>query len=640
MKKLFFLGALFAVGLSFTACSDKDDVGTEVQQGENGGNNYIAISINLPTDRVNMSRADDNAGTITFDDGLDTEYEVKDATLLVFDKTSQYFKKAYSLSKDGFTKDGTDKQVTSHGTKIIQMVGTSVVAGDLALVVLNNNDLFTLSGNNIVFGEEPFSGTYSQFQAKTATTTGLDASSMMGSGKGFYMANAPLSDKQGSTTTAPTGAAVQVLVPITTVYKTYAEAEAGAADQIYVERGMAKVTMNKTIGTTTMQNSKVGNQNLTATLDGWTLDNCNPNSYLVRSTDGYAGFVTLKSVATGGVYRYIGNSQITYPTIPSYPYRTYFAKSHGYDAAKTLNRVLAPTYYAAGDEEVVAGTKEIGNLKTPGTSFSTDFGNTNPQYCFENTFPVSLQVVNNTTLVQLKVTAKTGSTPEDLYTAGGNKTNIYTETTIKELIASAAYDYVVSQNWVKEGTFSSKDITVNLTKVNSATNEVTAVTISYNTTTNTSEGDATLKAGAFTEDVEGTSGTFVANVNTTALQAVGTVLKYVGGVSYYHIRIKHFGDALTPWNNGEYGSTAPSGNTTGTIYPANGSNQDNNYLGRYGVLRNNWYDLKINKINYLGDAVPKTGNWPGTPDDELDNYITFQINVLSWAKHVTQEADL
>ena len=57
-------------------------------------------------------------------------------------------------------------------------------------------------------------------------------------------------------------------------------------------------------------------------------------------------------------------------------------------------------------------------------------------------------------------------------------------------------------------------------------------------------------------------------------------------------------------------------------------------------LRNNWYDLRVTKVRMLGDAEPKTGDWPGTPDDELDNYISFQINVLSWAKHETQAAEL
>ena len=49
------------------------------------------------------------------------------------------------------------------------------------------------------------------------------------------------------------------------------------------------------------------------------------------------------------------------------------------------------------------------------------------------------------------------------------------------------------------------------------------------------------------------------------------------------------------------------------------------------LLRNNWYDISVSGIKRLGDAVPHTGNWPGTTDDEFDNYITLRL-ISSWAK--------
>ena len=81
--------------------------------------------------------------------------------------------------------------------------------------------------------------------------------------------------------------------------------------------------------------------------------------------------------------------------------------------------------------------------------------------------------------------------------------------------------------------------------------------------------------------------------------------------------------------------TAPSSTT---IYPDN-SNLNGDYLGRYGVLRNNWYALSVTSVRSLGDATPHENDWPDTPDDELDNYLAFRINVLSWAKR-TQGAAL
>lgn len=54
-------------------------------------------------------------------------------------------------------------------------------------------------------------------------------------------------------------------------------------------------------------------------------------------------------------------------------------------------------------------------------------------------------------------------------------------------------------------------------------------------------------------------------------------------------------------------------------------------------MRNNWYDISVNKIQTLGDAT--TPALSSDPDDVLENYISVSINVLSWSKH-SQGADL
>lgn len=90
---------------------------------------------------------------------------------------------------------------------------------------------------------------------------------------------------------------------------------------------------------------------------------------------------------------------------------------------------------------------------------------------------------------------------------------------------------------------------------------------------------------------------------------------YKNGESYYIARIKHFGDDLTPWvaGNDNYG----------------GKNLE--WLGRYGVLRNNWYDLAINSISGPGyPDVPEVK--PTDPDDEDTKYINVSVKILSWAK--------
>ena len=109
------------------------------------------------------------------------------------------------------------------------------------------------------------------------------------------------------------------------------------------------------------------------------------------------------------------------------------------------------------------------------------------------------------------------------------------------------------------------------------------------------------------------------------------VATYENGTSYYPVRIKHFGDELTPWKSTE----TPKPTVSDGAYPD--ANQAGNYLGRYGVLRNNWYSIDVKGIKKLGSpVVPEV---TGDTDDELAAYISVKINVLSWAKR-TQGATL
>ena len=59
---------------------------------------------------------------------------------------------------------------------------------------------------------------------------------------------------------------------------------------------------------------------------------------------------------------------------------------------------------------------------------------------------------------------------------------------------------------------------------------------------------------------------------------------------------------------------------------------DGKYLGRYGVVRNNWYELQVSAIKNLGSPTIPTA--PENPDDENQYYLTFKVNIHSWAKRV------
>lgn len=74
--------------------------------------------------------------------------------------------------------------------------------------------------------------------------------------------------------------------------------------------------------------------------------------------------------------------------------------------------------------------------------------------------------------------------------------------------------------------------------------------------------------------------------------------------------------------------------------PYGTTNQAENFLGRYGVLRNNWYNIEITNIKNVGSAVvPEIKLNDPTSGDKPENYISVRINVLSWAKR-NQSVDL
>ena len=653
MKKFSFL-ALAAAGMLFAACSSDKDVAVEgTTPAVDDGKQFLALNINLPVDngtitRDNSTTDDNNYGDDSFElnDGLESEYTVNDATLIVFrgslaTEDAATFVAAYAINPEPW-KMSADKQVTDYSTKIVQKVGTTVQAGDLAFVVLNKNNLFEIEGTTLTVNGTEFAGTFGELRdlTKTAnfatnTTGGLTAANEM-KNNGFYMCNAPLTDKAGSGSTEPAGPKVQTLVEIKKVYETEQAAREGSCAEIYVERGMAKVTLRQAIETSTL-GTKYGDgvdgvtaADLNLTINAWVLDNTNASSFLVRSIDGHDDFIGLIN-PVANKYRYIGISPIIEGSPETFKYRTYFAKDTNYEETSTPSDFGNP----------LNGLTKVANIKAAG-AMSEKFGEENPLYCFENTFDVAHQSVNNTTLVRLKVTAKTGTDAEDLYIINGNKSVIYKEADVKTLIANKCVELV------KAAGVQSKDAT-DANKIKSSDFTVTLGAVDADGYKNISkiEFDITAKVSDATTSLIPAAADLLASVknlykDNTVGSKNGSILCYEGGVSYYTIRIKHFGDQLTPWKTS---TITPVPSLVNGSYPGwdgvkdTEENAAKNYLGRYGVLRNNWYDIRVKYIKYLGESVTVDYRNDPTPDDEIDGYIAVQINILSWAKR-TQEWSL
>lgn len=96
--------------------------------------------------------------------------------------------------------------------------------------------------------------------------------------------------------------------------------------------------------------------------------------------------------------------------------------------------------------------------------------------------------------------------------------------------------------------------------------------------------------------------------------ANGVIKYYKGGVCYYNVYIRHFDDEQTPLPNDF----------------TNANDYDASTLGRWGVVRNNWYELTVNSVSGPGEPdIPEVDD--DDPADEQNQYINCDINILSWA---------
>ena len=221
MKGLYLPLALAAT-LALGACSS-DNV---VDNGESkpidlskGG--FVKMSLNLPTDNNHGSRA-------TLDDGLANEYGIKNAYLVLFeggdDENAATIKGAYALNSSNFEAVGDDPNHVTI-TKRIAFANDTKKPSDsnkhiYALVVLNNNGLFTVDGTthtltfaaNITPGDYATTANFANF-SKAIASTNTDGETPFASdvaNNGIFMTNAPLCTKPGGGT-APTGAKIKTL---------------------------------------------------------------------------------------------------------------------------------------------------------------------------------------------------------------------------------------------------------------------------------------------------------------------------------------------------------------------------------------------------------------------------------------------
>ena len=625
MKKLFF-PAVAALALGLASCSSDNvgpDGGGQPSFAEGG---YAKVAIALPTQNGDSRAADGDQAD--FNDGLASEYKVYDAKLILFqggeNENDAVFHSAYNLPVS-MDMDKNEQQITAT-TKIVSRLkdGANLHGSKLyALVVLNSNGFFTVGADNSLTltngTSAPFTGTIAALQSTVVAAGNDERYGEKFTKNGFLMLNAPLADAPGAYVSAVPRANVKTLADFSdAVYKTEAEALQHSATEIFVERAVSKVTMAenlqgilKTSGMTVDGPAGASTDNPEWKVVGWDLDVTNNSSYLVRNTKSSYNWNGLKAEGLAN-YRFIGDKNVKANTTL---YRTYWA--------------IDPNYGGLNEPSYAFDKNDFSYVAPDYTAFSTNFGDDAPKYCFENTFDVAHQNKQETTRAIVKVKIGQNGT---FYTVNGDKSHLYTEATLKDRVYAAVLNEPVVANWLKNNGGSSNAADHGITfdgldTRDNTTGKITVSTLRVKSATNISKD---FQLTDFFADPTGK--TF-----NDAL-GLGDILSYEGGYAYYPIRIKHFGDDLTPWNKNET-KKPTAGGTTADTYPGTDAVAANNYLGRYGVLRNNWYNIAVTSISGLGDAVVPKVDSDSSTDDDLYNYIAVRINILSWAKR-QQNADL
>lgn len=633
MNRLFLMA--LAAGM-MVSCSDEataPETGVRPSQGETG---YIALSINMPQTSGSGTRANDS-----FNDGIPAEYHANDATLILFTGDSEdseseaTVKGVYDMS-NLVPQEAEDGNITVKYNAVQQITNPASGTEKLyAMVVLNESGLIEVSGtdgaSSTLNGQNMTAMKFTDFTAATAdyllTDTNLGAIANV-SGSNFLMSNAPLANKKGGTT-APSSAAINTLVEVdpNNIYPSETAARSGEATEITVERAVAKVTVKSTASPSVVSGTEI----TTFDINGWTLCNTNKKSYFTRNVDCGTPSWWGYQAHSSSDYRFIGSDDVyTTDDDPAVSYyRTYWAKDPNYDS------------YKSGEFNVVKGIPaSLNNLGTDA-------------YCLENTFNVANQNQNQTTGVIVKATLTVNGAESDdnksFFTLNGDKSTIYTfakmlekakEFYLKNADVKAACED--ASTGLLSGQLDASDLVVELTN-SDGTTKVTLDGTGDAISDFTKAGNYTLtsiyvKDASASKFKSGVVPDKLKSTNTALINAikknVGTVSYYKDGVAYYYVLIRHFDDSQTPWDADKLAEEDLSGS-----YPDSYQSKtaEENWLGRYGVVRNNWYQVNVTGIAQIGDAEAPV--IPGKPDDTREQWIKAEINVLSWAVR-TQDAVL
>lgn len=565
--KIKHLFGLAVIAAMSASCSSNEDLGTA---GPGTGTNETGVgyaTFTINLPSVSGTRVADDGGA-EMNEGTANEYAVKSATALIFQKYG---------SDEGSCKFVESVDLPTAAADWTDDTTVGITTTKKLVAKLTNVDtknqyyVLVLLNNNKTGGVKvplPTVGqSYNEWNSQILTPSVDD----LAADNDFYMANAPLKGTASPTTL--------VTINKENIYSSKEKAEAGtSAATVYVERGVAKMSVTDPATKTVIDKATNNPTKSTVEFNNWALDITNKNTYAVHNIDG----LSTDFPAIWTTPRFIGTNS-----------RVYWGKDPNYNL-DNLN---------TGKE--VDREREFNFIKAT-NGINKTFAES--AYCLENTFNLANMYQGQTTRVIFKATyapkddtGKSLAEPDGTFYTIGNMTTILNETALETAVNTAATSVLPG---------CTVDYTTNLKQEGS--HVITLADIKDSTgTTLIADKDYNGKTGTeIVKEINDKLGLIDGAGHAEAMVGINT---YAQGVTYYIARVKHFG-SLTPWSSGEsYGA-------------------DNvKYLGRYGMLRNNWYELTVGNVYGPGyPGVPPVD--PNQPDDENEKYLSVSVKILSWAK--------
>ncbi|MBO4464884.1 MAG: Mfa1 fimbrilin C-terminal domain-containing protein [Prevotella sp.] len=549
----------------------------------------------------------------SFNDG--TEYAVHDMTIILFHGSEEVDARVASTYTFTWTEwmDPADQV-----TKTLQVSSDNIEKGDnvYLLAILNYTPSLT---SGTLFSEVK--------NSLTPITTSYNNTDY------YVMTNAPLATSNDGTGT------VQTLIKLNPNYFFATEEDAlrNPAAHIYVERAAAKVTVELDDNIPTITNDPYtdyyvkGNPNLVFTdqhLADYSIYNYHTQGYLVRHFEN--NWLTLHRASTTD-YRFIETNALPYAS-PS-RYRTYWAKDVNYDD---------------DDEEITNnGAKGWKKIKTNASGSTGEC-----DYCAENTMDLAHMDIKNSTLVLVQLnlnnytsfytTSVTGSDiiyqlPENPQEEEGTsahesfaRRNAAPESDTHYYVSSARTIDEYLREWLMQTNSAARNW-VNTYAAGDANRIIIRLDDGQASNPRVSGPKDGGQAVVHCTQNARTSGTGVStfaalNLDTYFANNI-TVNFYDDGYCYYLVPIMHFGDTQAPWQS----EPTMAGSSAAYAY----GNNNNDYLGRYGVLRNNCYNISITGVSHVGgcNVTQLFNKMKDQADDTVEQLLNATLVINSWEAH-------